>query len=64
MLRQQFAVACPELAEQPDRRMRLAETLRSAADTGAILLPKRTQNWDRTGGAALPGFVVLAAPRP
>jgi hypothetical protein len=64
MLRQQFAVACPELAEQPDRRTRLAEALRTAADTGAILLPKRTQNWDRTGGAPLPGFVVLAAPRP
>jgi hypothetical protein len=64
MLRQQFAVACPELAEQPDRRTRLAETLRSAADTGEILLPKGARSWDRAGGAALPGFVVLATPRP
>jgi hypothetical protein len=64
MLRQQFASACPELAEQPDRRTRLAETLRSAADTGEILFPKGARSWDRAGGAALPGFVVLATPRP
>jgi hypothetical protein len=64
MLRQEFASACPELAEQPDRRMRLAEALRSAAATGEILLPKRTQSWDRAGGAALPGFVMMATPRP
>ncbi|MDA9433694.1 Wadjet anti-phage system protein JetD domain-containing protein [Bradyrhizobium sp. CCBAU 51627] len=63
MLRQQFAMACPELAEQPDRRMRLADALRSAADSGAILLPKQSRSWDRTGGAALPGFVLLATPR-
>ena len=64
MLRQQFASACPELAEQPDRRTRLAEMLRSAADTGEILFPKGARSWDRAGGAALPGFVVLATPRP
>jgi hypothetical protein len=64
MLRQQFASACPELAEQPDRRTRLAETLRSAADTGEILLPKGARSWDHVGGAALPGFVLLATPRP
>jgi hypothetical protein len=64
MLRQQFASACPELAEQPDRRTRLAEALRSAADTGEILLPRSARSWDRAGGAPLPGFVMLAAPRP
>lgn len=64
MLRQQFASACPELAEQPDRRSRLAETLRSAADTGEILFPRGARSWDRAGGAALPGFVLLATPRP
>lgn len=64
MLRQQFVTACPELAEQPDRRTRLADALRSAADTGEILLPKQSRSWDRTGGAALPGFVMLATPRP
>jgi hypothetical protein len=63
MLRQQFATACPELAEQPDRRTRLADALRSAADTGDILLPKQSRSWDRTGGAALPGFVMLATSR-
>ncbi|HEX5281032.1 MAG TPA: hypothetical protein VFW28_13215 [Micropepsaceae bacterium] len=63
MLRQQFATACPELAEQPDRRTRLAEALRSAADTGEVLLPKGTRSWDRAGGAALPGFIVLTTPR-
>ncbi|QQO35341.1 hypothetical protein JJC00_06560 [Bradyrhizobium diazoefficiens] len=64
MLRKQFASACPELAEQPDRRTRLADALRVAADTGEILLPKQAQSWDRTGGAALPGFVMLATRRP
>lgn len=64
MLRREFASACPELAEQPDRRTRLAEALRSAADMGAILLPKQTRSWDRAGGAALPGFVIVATPRP
>ena len=63
MLRQHFATACPELAELPDRRTRLAETLRSAADTGEIFLPKGARSWDQAGGAALPGFVVLATPR-
>src|SRR5579871_212374 len=64
MLRQEFATACPELAELPDRRTRLAEALRTVADTGEILLPKRTRSWDRAGDAALPGFVVLTTPRP
>jgi hypothetical protein len=64
MLRTEFASACPELAEQPDRRTRLAETLRIAAATGEILLPKQARNWDGAGGAALPGFVMLAAARP
>jgi hypothetical protein len=64
ILRREFASACPELAEQPDRRTRLAEALRSAAATGAILLPRQTRSWDRAGSAALPGFVMLAEPRP
>lgn len=64
MLRQEFASACPELAEQPDRRTRLAEAVRSAADTGEIALPKRMRSWDHAGGAALPGFVLLLTPRP
>jgi hypothetical protein len=64
MVRQEFASACPELAEQPDRRTRLAEALRGAADTGEIRLPKQMRSWDRTGGGALPGFVVLATPQP
>src|SRR5262249_52291424 len=61
MLRRYFAAACPELAEQPDRRTRLAEALQSAADTGDILLPRGARSWDRAGGAPLPGFVTLAA---
>lgn len=64
MVRQEFASACPELAEQPDRRMRLAEALRGAANTGEIQLPKQMRSWDRTGGATLPGFVVVTTPRP
>jgi hypothetical protein len=63
IVRREFASACPELAEQPDRRMRLAEALRGAADTGEIRLPKQMRNWDRIGGAALPGFVVVTTPR-
>lgn len=63
MLRREFASACPELAEQPDRRTRLAEALLNAADTGEILLPKQRRSWDHAGGAALPGFVMLAGPR-
>ncbi len=63
MLRREFASACPELAEQPDRRTRLAEVLLNAADTGEILLPKQRRSWDRAGGAALPGFVMLAGQR-
>jgi len=64
MLRQEFASACPELAEQPDRRTRLAEALRSAAETGDIFLPRRAQSWDKGGNAPLPGFVLLSTPRP
>jgi hypothetical protein len=64
MLRRHFATACPELAEQPDRRTRLAEALQSAADTGDILLPRGAHSWDRAGGAPLPGFVTLALLEP
>jgi len=64
MLRRHFATACPELAEQPDRRTRLAEALQSAADTGDILLPRGARSWDRAGGAPLPGFVTLAGLQP
>jgi hypothetical protein len=64
MLRLLFAAACPELAEQPDRRTRLAETLQNAADAGDILLPRGLRSWDRAGGASLPGFVTLAALQP
>jgi len=60
-LRQHFATACPELAEQPDRRTRLAELLRSAAEIGDVVLPRGSRSWDRTGGVALPGFVALTA---
>lgn len=62
MLREQFASACPELAEQPDRRTRLAEALRHAADAGDIMLPRQTRSWDQGGGAPLPGFVTLTMP--
>ena len=61
MLREQFASACPELAEQPDRRTRLAEALRHAADAGDIMLPRQARSWDHVAGAPLPGFVMLAA---
>lgn len=44
--------------------MRLAEALHTAANAGEIRLPKQLANWDRTGGAALPGFVVVPIPRP
>lgn len=63
MLRQHFATACPELAEQPDRRTRLAELLRTAAESGDIVLPRGSRSWDRGGGVALPGFVALTAVR-
>jgi hypothetical protein len=63
LLRKEFAAACPELAEQPDRRTHLADALQAAASAGDILLPRRSQSWDKTGGAALPGFVTLATPR-
>jgi hypothetical protein len=61
MLRQHFATACPELAEQPDRRTRLAELLQTAAEIGDIVLPRGPRSWDKTGGVALPGFVALTA---
>jgi hypothetical protein len=61
LLREQFASACPELAEQPDRRTRLAEALRHAAEAGDIVLPRQARSWDQAGGAPLPGFVTLAA---
>jgi hypothetical protein len=64
LLRQQFASACPELAEQADRRTRLAELLRSAADAGDVLLPRGSRSWDKTGGAPLPGFVTITMPKP
>ncbi|WP_065751065.1 Wadjet anti-phage system protein JetD domain-containing protein [Bradyrhizobium paxllaeri] len=63
-LRKEFAAACPELAEQADRRSRLAQLLQSAAASGEIVLPLGKRSWDRTGGMPLPGFVVLAGPTP
>jgi hypothetical protein len=64
LLRQQFASACPELAEQADRRTRLAELLHSAAATGELSLPRGARSWDKAGGAPLPGFVTIATPKP
>jgi Uncharacterized protein conserved in bacteria C-term(DUF2220) len=61
-LRREFAAACPELAEQADRRTRLAQLLQNAAASGEIVLPLGKRSWDRTGGAPLPGFVLLAEP--
>jgi|ERR1043166_6879761 hypothetical protein len=63
-LRKEFAAACPELAEQADRRTRLAQLLQSAAASGEIVLPLGKRSWDQTGGMPLPGFVLLAAPPP
>jgi hypothetical protein len=63
-LRKEFAAACPELAEQADRRSRLAQLLQNAAASGEIVLPLGKRSWDRTGGAPLPGFVLLAEPAP
>jgi hypothetical protein len=63
-LRKEFAAACPELAEQADRRSRLAQLLESAAASGEIVLPVGKRSWDRTGGMPLPGFIVLAGPAP
>jgi hypothetical protein len=63
-LRKEFAAACPELAEQADRRTRLAQLLQNAAASGAIVLPLGRRSWDRTGDTPLPGFVLLAEPSP
>jgi hypothetical protein len=64
LLRREFASACPELAEQPDRRVRLAEVLQNAADLGDLQFPRQQRNWDAAGGAPLPGFVTLTVAMP
>jgi hypothetical protein len=62
-LREEFAKACPELAEQPDRRSHLAGLIQRAAEAGAIKLPSGSKAWDRTG-VSLPAFIVLTARQP
>lgn len=61
-LRTEFARACPELAEQADRRDHLARLIQNAATRGALNLPRSSTAWDRAGAAALPRFVVLTVP--
>jgi hypothetical protein len=61
-LRNDFARACPELAEQADRRDHLAQLIQRAAAQGILSLPRSTKAWDRAGVAELPTFVVLSAP--
>src|SRR5687767_9315943 len=61
-LRREFARACPELAEQADRRDHLARLIEIAATRGALNLPRTSAAWDRAGAAALPRFIVLSVP--
>jgi hypothetical protein len=61
-LRDDFARACPELAEQADRRDLLARLIQRAAQRGAFNLPRSSAAWDRAGIAPLPKFVVLSVP--
>ncbi len=63
-LRREFAKACPELAEQPDRRSHLASVIQRAAAEGTIRLPQGSKAWDRAGAEILPAFIVLTTPRP
>jgi hypothetical protein len=62
-LRTEFARACPELAEQADRRDHLSRLIQAAAARGALNLPRNAAAWDRAGAAALPRFIVLNVPR-
>lgn len=62
LLKDAFAEACPELAEQPDRRNHLAALIERAAGQGVMMLPRGQRSWDRIGGSPLPSFVVLSLP--
>lgn len=62
-LRVVFAAACPELAEQPDRRTHLAQLIQQAAGHDELMLPRGASAWDRAGASALPNFVILNAER-
>lgn len=63
-LRSAFARACPELAEQADRRDHLAGLIQTGATRGELGLPRGIKPWDRSGAAALPTFITLNLPRP
>jgi hypothetical protein len=63
-LRSEFARACPELAEQADRRDHLAGLIQTGATRGELSLPRGPKPWDRSGAAALPTFITLNLPPP
>ena len=58
-LRIHFAHACPELAEQADRRDHLAGLIQLGAARGEWVLPRGPKSWDRSGAAPLPTFIAL-----
>lgn len=64
LLRNEFAHACPELAEQADRRDHLARLIQTGTDLGVLNVPRGSKAWDRSGAAALPRFVVLTQSSP
>ena len=66
-VREAFAQACPELAEQAERRHVLKELIQTAVDQGICRLPRNARARDRLDPTGLPLFIVLnrsAAPRP
>src|SRR5688572_19657498 len=65
-IREVFAQACPELAEQAERRQFLKELICQAAEQGICQLPRDARARDRLDSAGLPLFVLLnqvSAPR-
>lgn len=65
-IRQAFGQACPELAEQAERRHILKGLIQEAVEQGICRLPRDARARDRLDSAGLPLFVVLnrsAVPR-
>jgi hypothetical protein len=61
-VRAAFARACPELAEQAERRQYLIELIQNAINGGACRLPRDSKARDRQDPSGLPLFIVLTAP--